>query len=47
MWKETIVSEFEISVEGLRKTTVNLRIVGLRARTGIRDLLDTNPTSLS
>jgi hypothetical protein len=46
MWKETIVAEFEISLDGLRKTTTNLRIAGLRARTGIRDLLDTNPTSV-
>jgi hypothetical protein len=46
MWKETIVIEFEISLEGLWKTTIKLKISGLRARTGIQDLPDTNPNSL-
>jgi hypothetical protein len=32
MWNETIVAEFEISLKGLKKTTIDLRVASVRAR---------------
>jgi hypothetical protein len=40
------VAEFEISLKGLKKTTIDLRVASVRARIWIRDLLDTSSTSL-
>jgi hypothetical protein len=39
MWKEMVVAYYpEIYLEGLRKTTENLMIAGLRAEIWTRDL---------